>query len=199
MQRTTFITTPATLSIKNMVSQSCIKVVKQELQQTGFIRVMKVELGSAEIFYDAQVLNLDIIDTVLQRSGFELIRDNDKLLVEKIKAAVIAHIFYGANTNSLLRNSDYLSEQLEQPYAQLSKVFSNVTGSTLEKYIILIKIEKIKELITYDEHSLSEIAFMMGYSSVQYLSNQFKQITGYTVSQYKNQGVKDRKNLSEVL
>ena len=182
-----------------MVSQSCIKVVKQELQQTGFIRVMKVELGSAEIFYDAQVLNLDIIDTVLQRSGFELIRDNDKLLVEKIKAAVIAHIFYGANTNSLLRNSDYLSEQLEQPYAQLSKVFSNVTGSTLEKYIILIKIEKIKELITYDEHSLSEIAFMMGYSSVQYLSNQFKQITGYTVSQYKNQGVKDRKNLSEVL
>ena len=199
MQRTTFITTPAKLSIKNMVSPSCVKVVKQELQQTGFIKVMKVELGSAEIFYDAQVLNLDIINTILQRSGFELIRDNDKLLVEKIKAAVIAHIFYGANTNSLLRNSDYLSEQLEMPYAQLSKVFSGVTGSTLEKYTILIKIEKIKELITYDEHSLSEIAFMMGYSSVQYLSNQFKQITGYTVSQYKNQGIKDRKNLNEVL
>jgi AraC family transcriptional regulator len=199
MQGSNFITTYAKVPIKNMVSESCVKIVKQELQRTGFINVVEVKIGEAEFYYDAQVVNLDIINTILERNGFKIIKDNNKLLVEKIKSAVIAHIFYGANTNSLLRNSDYLSEQLELPYATLSKVFSTVTGSTLEKYIILIKIEKIKELITYDEHSLSEISFMMGYSSVHYLSNQFKQVTGYTVSQYKKEGISDRKSLNSLI
>jgi len=182
-----------------MVSNSCVKVVKEEFQRTGFIEVLNVKLGEAEINYDAQVISLEVIDTILKRNGFELLRDNSVKLVEQIKTIVIEHIFYGSNTNSLMRNSDYLSERLGQPYPHLSKVFSEKTGSTLEKYIILIKIEKIKELITYDEHSLSEIAYMMGYSSVQYLSNQFKQITGYTVSEYKSKGIKDRKSLNSVL
>ena len=199
MQGSTFVTTPAKLYIKNMVSESCIKVVTQELERIGFIKVLKVILGEADILYDAQIINLDIINIILERNGFQLILDKDKLLVEKIKSAVIAHIFYGANTNSILRNSDYLSEQLDLPYSTLSKVFSSVTGTTLEKYIILIKIEKIKELITYDEHSLSEIAFMMGYSSVHYLSNQFKQVTGLSVSQYKKDGTHHRKTLDHIL
>lgn len=199
MQGSTFITTPAKLAIKNMVSESCIKVVKQELERTGFVKVEKISLGEAEIFYDAQIINLDIINIILERNGFKLIQNKDKVLVEKIKSAVIAHIFYGANTNSILRNSDYLSEQLDLPYPTLSKVFSTITGSTLEKYIILIKIEKIKELITYDEHSLSEIAYMMGYSSVHYLSNQFKQVTGLSVSQYKKDGTHHRKTLDHIL
>ena len=198
MQGNTFNTTHRVLAIKNMVSKSCVKIVKQELERIGFIKVLDVQLGSAEINYDAQIIGLELIDSLLKRHGFELLQDNEAILVGRIKTAVIEHIFYGSNTNSLIRNSDYLNERLEQPYPYLSKVFKEKTGTTLEKYIILIKIEKIKELITYNEHSLSEIAYMMGYSSVQYLSNQFKQVTGYTVSVYKEQGG-DRKPLGEVL
>lgn len=198
MQGNTFNTTHKVLAIKNMVSKSCVKIVKQELERIGFIQVLNVQLGSAEINYDAQIIGLELIDSLLKRHGFELLQDNEAILVGRIKTAVIEHIFYGSNTNSLIRNSDYLSERLEQPYPYLSKVFKDKKGTTLEKYIILIKIEKIKELITYNEHSLSEIAYMMGYSSVQYLSNQFKQVTGYTVSVYKEQGG-DRKPLGEVL
>jgi AraC family transcriptional regulator len=198
MQGNSFNTTHKILSIKNMVSKSCIKIVQQELERIGFIKVLNVELGTAEINYDAQIIGLDVIDSILKRSGFELLRDTEGILVGQIKSAVIEHIFYGSNTNSLIRNSDYLSERLEQPYPYLSKVFKERTGTTLEKYIILIKIERIKELITYNEHSLSEISYMMGYSSVQYLSNQFKQVTGYTVSVYKENGG-DRKVLGEVI
>ena len=198
MQGNTFNTTHKVLAIKNMVSKSCVKIVKQELERIGFIQVLNVQLGSAEINYAAQIIGLELIDSLLKRHGFELLQDNEAILVGRIKTAVIEHIFYGSNTNSLIRNSDYLSERLEQPYPYLSKVFKDKKGTTLEKYIILIKIEKIKELITYNEHSLSEIAYMMGYSSVQYLSNQFKQVTGYTVSVYKEQGG-DRKPLGEVL
>ena len=194
-----FINTHASLQIKNMVSTSCVRIVKEDLERTGFIKVVQIKLGEVEIFYDAQVIGLQVIDTLLKRNGFELIQDNSAKLVEQIKSAVIEHVFYGSNTNSLIRNSDYLSDRLHHPYPYLSKVFSEKTGSTLEKYIILIKIEKIKELITYDQLSLSEISYMMGYSSVQYLSNQFKQITGYSVSEYKNLGIKDRKPLSSVL
>ena len=119
--------------------------------------------------------------------------------MEQIKTSVIQFIFYGNNANSLIRNSDFLSEKLGHHYTHLSKVFSEKTGKTLEKYIILIKIERIKELISYDEMTLSEVAYQMGYSSVQYLSNQFKQITGYSVSEYKNLIHKDRKPLSSIL
>ena len=182
-----------------MVSNSCIRIVKEELQRTGFIKVNFVELGMADINYDSQLINLDGINTILKRNGFALINDKDSQLVEQIKTSVIQLIFYGNNANSLIRNSDYLSDKLGQPYAYLSKVFSERTGTTLEKYIILIKMEKIKELISYDEMTLSEISYQMGYSSVQYLSNQFKQITGYSVSEYKNQFRNDRKPLTSIL
>ena len=188
-----------TIHIKNMVSNSCIRIVHQELERTGFIQVVRVELGLAEINYDAQVIDQQTINTILKKNGFELIKDKDSRLVEQIKTAVIELIFYANNSNSLIRNSDYLSQKLGEPYIHLSKVFSEKTGSTLEKYIILIKIEKIKELISYEEMSLSEIAYLMGYSSVQYLSNQFRQVTGYTVSEYKNLVHKDRKPLSDLL
>lgn len=182
-----------------MVSNSCIRVVREELDKTGFIHVMHVELGKAEITYDAQVINLVTIQAILKNSGFDLITDKEEQLVEQIKTSVIQLIYYGNNTNSLIRNSDYLSDKLGMPYIHLSKVFSEKTGITLEKYIILIKIEKIKELISYDELTLSEISYAMGYSSVQYLSNQFKQVTGLSVSEYKNQVHNDRKPLSQVI
>ncbi len=196
MQPGNFNTTRAQLAIKNMVSNSCIKLVKQELSRTGFIEVISIKLGEAEVNFDAQVMSLDTIDIILKKNGFELLRDAGKALVEQIKSAIIQLIYFGNNATSLMRNSDYLSEKLGQPYLHLSKVFSEKTGSTLEKYIILIKVEKIKELISYDQVTLSEIAYMMGYSSVQYLSNQFKQVTGVTVSEYKGQRNKDRRPLS---
>ena len=199
MQKHNFNTTRTVIYIKNMVSDSCIKLVRQELERTGFIEVINVSLGEAEIQLDTQMFNLDVVNEILKKSGFELLRDTNKKLVEKIKTTVIQFVFYGNNNTSLIKNSDYLSEKLQQSYQHLSKVFSETTGMTLEKYIILIKAEKIKEMISYDEYTLSEIAYFMGYSSVQYLSNQFKQITGYTVSEYKSLGKKDRKSLNSLL
>ncbi len=199
MQKHNFNTSRTVIHIKNMVSTSCVKIVKQELERTGFIEVLSVELGEAEIQFDSQIFNLNVVNEILKRNGFELLLDTNKKLVEKIKTAVIQFVFYGNNNTSLVRNSDYLSEKLQLSYQHLSKVFSETTGITLEKYIILIKAEKIKEMISYDEYTLSEIAYFMGYSSVQYLSNQFKQVTGYTVSEYKNSGKKDRKALNTLI
>lgn len=199
MQPSNLNTKRAALHIKNMVSNSCIRIVKEELENTGFIKVLHVELGKAEVIYDSQIIHIDAINSILKKSGFELISNKDEKLVEQIKTSVIQLIYFGNNTNSLIRNSDYLSEKIGYPYVHLSKVFSEKTGTTLEKYIILIKIEKIKELISYDEMTLSEISYAMGYSSVQYLSNQFKQITGLTVSEYKSNLNKERKTLSEII
>jgi AraC-like DNA-binding protein len=161
--------------------------------------VHHVELGKAEVSYDTQLINPDGMDAILKRNGFALINDKDAQLIEQIKTSIIQLIFYGNNANSLIRNSDFLSEKLGHHYSHLSKVFSEKTGTTLEKYIILIKIERIKELISYDEMTLSEVSYQMGYSSVQYLSNQFKQITGFSVSEYKNLLHKDRKPLSSII
>jgi AraC-like DNA-binding protein len=108
-------------------------------------------------------------------------------------------IYYGNNLNTIIRNSDYLSDKLGLPYGQLSKLFSELTGQTLEKYIILVKIERVKELLAYNEMTLSEISYQMGYSSVQYLSTQFKQVTGYSVSEYKALPIKQRTPLDELL
>jgi len=124
---------------------------------------------------------------ILNRYGFEIIKDKDIILVEQIKQSVIELIHYMNNMNSVVRKSEYLVEKLGKSYSHLSRVFSKHEPITLEKYIILQKIERIKELIDQDELTLSEIAYMMDYSSVQYLSNQFKKITGYSVTEYKNQ------------
>ena len=199
MQPSNLNTKRATLHIKNMVSNSCIRIVREELSRTGFIQVHLVELGKAEINFDPQLINTEGINTMLQKNGFSLIDDKNSKLVEQIKISVIQLFFYGNNTNSLIRNSNFLSDKLGHPYAHLSKIFSEKTGSTLEKYIILIKIERIKELISYDEMTLSEVSYQMGYSSVQYLSNQFKQVTGYSVSEYKSRSNNNRRPLSSVL
>jgi len=181
-----------------MVSNSCIKLVKQELERTGFIEVLRVELGEAHIQYDSQIINNEVLNNILKQNNFELIPDANSKLIEQIKIAIINLIFYGNNGTSIVRNSDYLSEKLGHSYPHLSKLFSEKTGMTLEKYIILIKIEKIKELIIYDQLTLSEIAYTLGYSSVQYLSNQFKEVTGLTVSDYKSHGKRGRTPLNRI-
>ena len=125
--------------------------------------------------------------------------EKEEALVEKIKQALIELIHLSNNNNSIIRNSDYLVEKTGMNYQYLSSLFKQKEKITLEKYIILLKIEKAKELITYNELSLSEISYMMGYSSVQYLSSQFKNITGLTVSQFKQSPNKSRKPLNKII
>jgi AraC-like DNA-binding protein len=185
MQPHTLNTKQQIIFIKNMVSESCIKVVKWELERTGFIIVEHIELGKAALHFNEGVINLDFIKAVLNRNGFDLISDEDTKLVEQVKATMVEIIIFGNNTQSMLRNSDFLAKKLGYSYSHISKVFNRKETATLEKYIIRLKIEKVKELISYEELSLSEISFQLGYSSVAHLSGQFKQVTGLSVQDYK--------------
>lgn len=186
-----------TFYIKYMVCKCCIRIIKQELEQHG-IKVDKITLGEATLIYDNVEHNEDSIEKILNENGFELVTNKEKILVEQIKVAVIELIHHANNMNSIIRNSDYLVEKLGYSYQHLSAIFSKHEPTTLEKYIILNKIEKVKEMIEYGELSLSEIAFTMGYSSVQYLSTQFKNITGITVSDYKRNNNVARKAINEI-
>ena len=149
----------------------------------------QISLGKVVVGFDDPNKLAQFID-VLPAMGFEVVNDSAEKTVEQCKVAAIELFFHGNNANSLIRNSDHLSERTGVPYHQLSRLFSEATGTTLEKYIILLKIERVKELLSYNDHTLSEISYQMGYSSVQYLSNQFKQVSGVTVSQFK-QGMGD--------
>jgi AraC family transcriptional regulator len=182
-----------------MVSARCIKILRLEFEKTNAIRINHLQLGSADIEFEKSKIDFSEIDAILIDNGFERIIDKDQQLTEQIKVAVLEMIYYGNNLNTIIRNSDYLSDKLGHSYANLSKVFSEKTSTTLEKYIILVRIERVKELISYGELTLSEIAYMMGYSSVQYLSNQFKQVTGYSVSEYKQLPIKPRKALDKLI
>lgn len=168
-----------------MVSRSCIKLIELYFEKIEEIEVLKVYFGEVLLRYDANSISNEMIDEHFAEMGFGIVDDPDTVIVEKIKIASIELIHFANNSNSLIRNSDYISERVQLPYEKISKVFSKVTGHTLEKYIILLKIEKAKEMMMNGEVTLSEIAYLLGYSSVQYLSNQFKKVTGYTVSQFK--------------
>lgn len=170
--------------VKNMVCNCCIRVIREEFKKVG-IRIVRIELGKIEIEYNPEEVNDDLIAETLDDLGFELIVGREKKIVEQIKVAVIELVHYLNNMDSIVRKSDYLVEKLGLNYQQLSKIFSRHESITLEKYIILHKIERIKDLILSDEFTLSEIAYMMDYSSVQYLSTQFKAVTGVSVTDYK--------------
>ncbi|MFN8255642.1 MAG: AraC family transcriptional regulator [Bacteroidales bacterium] len=155
-----------------------------EFEKAG-IEVLSFRPGVFNIKYNPEKIAHKEIEAILSELGMELIKSRDTKIVEQIKTAVIELIHHSNNVDSLLRKSDYLVEKLALSYQQLSKLFSKHEPITLEKYIILNKIERIKELIDSNEYTLSEIAYMMDYSSVQYLSNQFKKETGMSVSDYK--------------
>ena len=148
--------------------------------------------------FNSSLLSEKDVASLLEKYGLGLLIDKDKKLVEDIKLAVIELIHHLNNVNSVIQRSDYLVEKLGKSYQHLSKVFSSNESLTLEKYIILQKIERIKELINQDEYTLSEIAYMMEYSSVQYLSNQFKKITGLSVSEYRHINPITRKSIGEI-
>lgn len=187
------------LDLKNMVSKSCIRLVRQCLEGQEGLRIHWIQMGKALIDIDPKLLTIEDLEKALKSQGFPIIRDPDRRLVEAIKVAAIELIHQAYNANSLIRNSAFLEEKVGQPYAKLSKTFSDLTGTTLEQYLILLKIEKVKELITYEEHTMSEISYMMGYSSVQYMSTQFRKVTGYTPSEYKKLEEKPRIPLEELL
>jgi AraC-like DNA-binding protein len=186
-----------TIYIKNMVCRCCIRVIRDDLEQAG-IAVKEISLGKATITYDEAGVSQEDIRKVLQEAGTDLIETRDHRLVEEIKVAVIELIHQMNNVDSIVRKSEYLVEKTGLSYSYLSRIFSNHEHITLEKYIILNKIERIKELIDQDEFTLSEIAYMMDYSSVQYLSNQFKHMTGMTVSQYKESDRSSKKPIDQL-
>jgi len=167
-----------------MVSQCCVILIGERLEKAG-IKVEEISLGRATVSFDEERIGRDDIRKVLKELGTDLVEDREKQLVEKIKLAVTELIHHMNNVDSVVRKSDYLVEKLGLTYAYLSRIFSSHEDITLERYIILNKIERIKELIDQDEFTLSEIAYMMDYSSVQYLSTQFRNITGMTVSEYR--------------
>jgi AraC-like DNA-binding protein len=186
------------LAVKNMVCDRCIGVLTRELQKEGF-SVIKTKLGEVEIANHIGQEDLEKIKKILKINGFELVEDRKQKVVEQIKTLVIEIIHRNLEATPLLMNySDYLSKKLGFDYSYLSMLFSSHEGITIEKYIILQKIERVKELLSYGELTLSEIAYQMNYSSVQHLSNQFKKVTGISPSAYKQQKNKVRKGLDEV-
>lgn len=184
------------LFIKNMVCNRCILVVKNELEGLG-LHPTEVKLGEVRLPEAVPASTKSAISAALEPLGFQLIDDRRSQLIESIKSAIIALVHQEDQT--LKTNlSDYLSEKLNQEYSYLSSLYSEVEGTTIEKYYIAQRIERVKELLVYDEWSLSEIASRLNYSSVAYLSNQFKKVTGLTPSYFKKIRADRRLPLDEV-
>lgn len=185
-----------TLYIKNMVCDRCKAAVKNALQSLG-LKPVSVELGIAYIEGEIDKDKTDEIRTTLCDLGFELLEDKQKQIIDRIKSEIIELVHYKDNKSDV-NLSTHLSGKLATDYSTLSKLFSESTGITIERYIILQKIERVKELLFYDEMSVSEIALKMNYSSTAYLSTQFKSVTGMTPSQFKAAGKKSLKQLDKV-
>ncbi len=171
------------LYIKYMVSLRCKMLVKEELKKLG-INPVSVELGMVEIHDDITEEQLEIFSEKLKDAGLELLDDKKNILVEKIKSVIIEMVHY-ADEMPQINYSDYISEKVGYDYTYLSNTFSEVKGITIQQYIIMHKIEKVKELLLYDELTLTEIAHQLHYSSVAHLSNQFKKVTGLTPTYFK--------------
>lgn len=185
------------LYIKNMVCHRC-KLAVENVLKTLYLHPLKVELGEVVLKEDAiSSQQQQQLSNNLKAIGFELLDDKRKKLIEKVKTLIIESVHY--NKHQTNKNySAFISENLHHGYSYLSKLFSETEGITIEQFIINQKIEKVKEMLVYDEKSLSEIAFDLGYSSVAHLSSQFKKVTGLTPTQFKNTGAAHRKTLDKV-
>jgi AraC family transcriptional regulator len=184
------------LYIKNMVCNRCIMAVTQLLKGLN-LPAATVELGLVELENEPTEKQWLLLKEGLQQLGFELLDDARKKLIEKLKTIVIEQVQHGLDERTY-NFSQILSSKLHKEYSYLSRLFSEVEGITIEKYIINQKIEKAKELLVYDEMNLSEIAFQLGYSSVAHLSAQFKKVTGLTPSHFKKLGNRHRKALDGI-
>ena len=179
-----------------MVCIRCKMVVKEELIKLG-IRFMSVELGEVEVEENISVEQHEQIKTALLRSGLELMDDKKSILIQKIKNVIIELVHFSEEPLTV-NFSEYLSQKLNYDYTYLANLFSEVQGTTIEKFLIAHKIERVKELLVYNELNLTEIAYWMHYSSVAHLSAQFKKITGLTPSHFKQLKNKRRSMLDEM-
>ena len=184
------------IHIKNMVCGRCIKVVREEIEQLGY-PIKNIELGKVEFEEELEV-DVDALSSTLQKEGFELIDDKSSKIISTIKTKIIQHIRNRDSVNEHQNLSDYLEKELNKSYSSLSSLFSEVEGRTIEKYVIQQRIERVKELLVYGEKTISEMAWELGYSSAQYLSNQFKSETGLSPSQFRTMMGNSRKPLDEV-
>jgi AraC family transcriptional regulator len=182
--------------IKNMVCNRCIMVVRQEFEKAG-IKPLNVTMGEVELSNPPSDSEISKINVSLQGLGFEMLDNRKQKVIEKIKNLLIEKIQTGEIEEHFVV-SDFLSKKLNKEYSQLSRLFSEVEGMTIEQFFILQKIEKVKEWIAYDELTLSEIAWKLGYSSVSHLSAQFKKVTGFTPSHIKKHRTNNRKSLDNI-
>lgn len=186
------------LYIKNMVCPRCIKVVREELEKLG-VKILNISLGEVETDNDIDQLPLKNINVVLKINGFELIDDRNSKLIEQIKNIIISVIQnYEDEDLNKINFPKHISQKVKKDYISLSSLFSKNEGITIEHYIILQKIEKVKEYLKYNELTLSEIAYKLGYSSVQHLSRQFKKNTGLTATEFKNNHSIHRRSIDAV-
>jgi YesN/AraC family two-component response regulator len=180
-----------------MVSIRCKMMVKSELEKLG-LHYINVDLGEAEIMEDVSAEQLAELNTALRKSGLELMDDKKSILIEKIKNVIVEYVHYSDLEPLKVNFSDHLAKKLDHDYTYLSNLFSEVQGTTIEHFVIIHKIERVKELLVYDELNLTEIAYKLHYSGVAHLSTQFKKITGLTPSHFKQLKNKRRGNLENL-
>jgi YesN/AraC family two-component response regulator len=185
------------LRIKGMVCNRCINAVTDELDKLG-ATILEIKLGKALIKYPEYKISLQDFERVLKKHDFELIIDEDTKIVEAVKA-ILVELISDLPIKLTTNLSTVLVENIHKDYTYLSKLFSSNLGVTIEKYFIHLKIEKAKELIEAGQLNFTEISYDLGYSSVNYLSSQFKQITGMKMGEYKKLSHWDRKSLDKIL
>ena len=186
------------LMIRNMVCDRCNRVVREELETLG-LTVNQVELGEVDIDHLPPTVTLEDVRRGLQASGFDLIDDRKQSLVEHMKVLLINEVQHLKGDRLSAENySAFLERKLGYVYSYLSGLFSDAEGQTVEKYIIALKIEKVKEWLRYDELTLTEMAWRLSYSSVQHLSNQFRQVTGQTPGQFRKAAISARRSLDSI-
>jgi AraC-like DNA-binding protein len=179
-----------------MVSNRCKSILKSELEILG-LHFIVVELGEVEIMEELSSEQKNQLDINLKKSGLGLINDHKSIIIEKIKTTIIELVHY-SDKPLKINFSDYLSQKLDYNYTYLANIFSENHGTSIEHYYLLHKIERIKELLVYDELNITEIADKLNYSSVAHLSNQFKKMTGLTPSHYKHLKIRRRESLENV-
>ncbi|MBK8776267.1 MAG: helix-turn-helix transcriptional regulator [Saprospiraceae bacterium] len=184
------------LYIKFMVSLRCKMIVQDDLKAIG-IHLFKVDLGKVEILEEITSKQIELLRSKLLQQGLELLDDKKSILIDKIKNVIIEMIHYMDDLPTE-NYSDYTSNKLNYDYTYLSNIFSEVKGITIQQFIIIHKIERVKELLLYDELNLTEISYKLNYSSVAHLSNQFKKVTGLSPTFFKNLKQKRTSMLEQV-
>ena len=182
--------------IKHMVCQRCVMTVENIFKDLN-IPFNKVSLGKVELVKKPTDTELNDIQNALKAVGFELIDTRVNKIIEDIKHAVIEYLTLGMESQNL-KLSSFITKNISYDYSYLSDLFSSIEGKTIEQFYILQRIEKVKELLVYDQLSLTEISYQTGFSSVHHLSSQFKKVTGLTPSYFKKIGIEKRKSLDKV-